>query len=118
LLWLDQSNSTDGLLLATVLHWNVATAHTAGKGVVFPNWIKTQISVLVLHLSYRQRKRELSTDAQALPISGKTPQKHIVWHVLYFSCTIAGKSKRVGDIGRSKLGHCDVCAKKRSRQAM
>jgi len=55
--------------------------------------------------SYRQRNKELSTDAHARLISGKTPQKHMVWQVRYFSCTMAGSSGMSGDTGRMRDGH-------------
>jgi hypothetical protein len=56
--------------------------------------------------SYLHRNRLLSTEAQARLISGNTPQKHMVWQVRYFSCTIAGSSGEVGDTVRSREGHC------------
>lgn len=45
-------------------------------------------------------------DAHARLISGNKPQKHIVWHARYFSCTIPGRSCTVGVSGRSRAGHC------------
>lgn len=59
------------------------------------------------HLSKRHMKKALSTDAQALLISGKTPQKHTVWQALYLSKTIAGIDPTIGERGRSRDGHCN-----------
>lgn len=56
--------------------------------------------------SYLHRNRLLSMEAQARLISVNTPQKHIVWQVRYFSCTIVGSSGEVGDTARSREGHC------------
>ena len=58
-------------------------------------------------LSYRHKKSELSMEAHARLISGKSPQKHIVWQERYLSCTMAGRSNSVGDRDRKRLGHCD-----------
>jgi hypothetical protein len=51
-------------------------------------------------------KKELSTDAQALLISGNTPQKHTVWQALCLSSTMAGMFPIIGERGRSRDGHC------------
>jgi hypothetical protein len=45
-------------------------------------------------------------EAQARLISGNTPQKHMVWQLRYFSCTMAGSSGDVGDTARRREGHC------------
>ena len=58
------------------------------------------------HLSYRQRKRALSTEAQAREISGKAPQKQTVWQALYLCMTMLGILLIIGVWDLSNDGHC------------
>ena len=60
------------------------------------------------HLSYRHRKRLLSTEAQALLISGNTPQKQPFCTALYRSSTMPGMLLATGDRGLSTAGHCSA----------
>ena len=58
------------------------------------------------HLSKRHRNNALSTEAQALDIWGKTPQKQTVWHALYRCITMAGILLMIGVFGFKREGHC------------
>ena len=61
------------------------------------------------HLSYRHRNRLLSTEAQALLISAKTPQalrEQPIWTLIMRSSTMPGMLLATGDRVLSTGGHC------------
>lgn len=103
------SSTISEAVQTTSKYW-MASTNTPGRGVQRPTETmacsSSQYSTgTSFHLSYRHKKRELSTDAQALRISGKRPQKATVWQALYRSKIIAGMSFSVGVVNRRGVGH-------------